>query len=45
VAYVTVNEKEKVMDAPIKCPECGATAVDPCQMEEKMQNDCVRENG
>jgi len=30
------------MEKPIKCPECGATAVDPCQMKPKKQDDCVR---
>lgn len=32
------------MDKPIECPECGATAVDPCQMEPREPEECVREN-
>lgn len=30
------------MDKPRECPKCGATAVDPCQEEPKI--DCVRED-
>lgn len=30
------------MAQPSECPKCGATAVDPCQKEPKI--DCVRED-
>jgi len=30
------------MDKPTTCPQCGATAVDKCQMEEQKQDDCIR---
>lgn len=32
------------MTEPIKCPECGATAVDPCQKEQEAMDECIREN-
>lgn len=30
------------MDKPVTCPQCGATAVDACQMQTEQQDDCVR---
>jgi len=30
------------MEKPRSCPKCGATAVDSCQIEEKKQEECVR---
>jgi len=32
------------MKALRKCPECGATAVDPCQKEPVSQDECIRKD-
>jgi len=39
--FLIKNEVD--MDAPIECPECGATAVDPCQKKPEKQDECIRE--
>jgi|AntRauTorckE6833_2_1112554.scaffolds.fasta_scaffold07798_5 hypothetical protein len=31
------------MEKPVECLQCGATAVDTCQMEAEKQDDCVRD--
>ncbi|MFH5885654.1 hypothetical protein ACG2F4_15190 [Halalkalibaculum sp. DA3122] len=35
------QKREVVMSKPVECPECGATAVEPCHKEPV--SDCVRE--
>lgn len=30
------------MDKPIECPQCGATAVDSCKLEQPKEEECIR---
>ena len=40
--WIQINQRE-TMDKPVKCPECGASAIDPCQKKLIKQDECIRQ--